>query len=55
MYATCKKRVSNSLTSEQCALERGVPVLRPDWIYENYATWLKGDDVDVAAVCASSG
>ncbi|KAF8872587.1 hypothetical protein BD779DRAFT_1613786 [Infundibulicybe gibba] len=31
----------------QCALERGVPILKPSWVSESYQVWLRGDDVDL--------
>uniref|UniRef100_A0A0W0FKY3 BRCT domain-containing protein n=1 Tax=Moniliophthora roreri TaxID=221103 RepID=A0A0W0FKY3_MONRR len=31
-----------------CALERKIPILKPEWITENYQIWLRGDDVDIA-------
>lgn len=38
--------------SQQCALERKIPIVKPSWIMENYQIWLKGDDVDMAQVCS---
>ena len=34
----------------QCALERKIPIVSPEWITENYQIWLKGDDVDLEKV-----
>ena len=34
------------LTSEQCAVERRTPIMKPSWITECYQVWLRGDDVD---------
>ncbi|KAH7928309.1 hypothetical protein BV22DRAFT_1083119 [Leucogyrophana mollusca] len=30
-----------------CALERKIPIMRPEWITESYDIWLRGDDVDL--------
>ncbi|OAX41931.1 hypothetical protein K503DRAFT_734711 [Rhizopogon vinicolor AM-OR11-026] len=31
-----------------CALERKIPIMRPEWITDAYEVWLRGDDVDLA-------
>lgn len=31
----------------QCALQIGIPIIRPSWIVETHKIWLRGDDVDV--------
>ncbi|KAG2147749.1 uncharacterized protein EDB93DRAFT_1146459 [Suillus bovinus] len=31
-----------------CALERKIPIMRPEWITDAYHVWLRGDDVDLA-------
>ncbi|KAI0079135.1 hypothetical protein K474DRAFT_1696562, partial [Panus rudis PR-1116 ss-1] len=30
----------------KCALENGLPIMKPSWIYESHKVWLRGDDVD---------
>jgi DNA replication regulator DPB11 len=34
----------------QCALERKIPIMHPEWITDAYQVWLRGDDVDLAEV-----
>jgi hypothetical protein len=34
----------------QCALERKIPIMRPEWITDAYEVWLRGDDVNLAEV-----
>ena len=36
----------------QCALERKIPILKPSWITDSYQIWLRGDDIDLEAVCS---
>ncbi|KAG2341205.1 BRCT domain-containing protein [Suillus weaverae] len=31
-----------------CALERKIPIMRPEWIIDSHQVWLRGDDVDLA-------
>ncbi|KAG1735309.1 uncharacterized protein EDB91DRAFT_1144813 [Suillus paluster] len=31
-----------------CALERKIPIMRPEWITDAHQVWLRGDDVDLA-------
>ncbi|KAG0705816.1 hypothetical protein DFH29DRAFT_904916, partial [Suillus ampliporus] len=31
-----------------CALERKIPIMRPEWIADAHEVWLRGDDVDLA-------
>ncbi|CAL1715793.1 unnamed protein product [Somion occarium] len=30
----------------KCALETGIPIMHPSWIFESHKVWLRGDDVD---------
>jgi DNA replication regulator DPB11 len=34
----------------QCALERKIPIMCPEWITDAHQVWLRGDDVDLAEV-----
>jgi DNA replication regulator DPB11 len=38
------------VTCVQCALERKIPIMRPEWITDAYEVWLRGDDIDIAEV-----
>ncbi|TFK50096.1 hypothetical protein OE88DRAFT_1682172 [Heliocybe sulcata] len=31
----------------RCAVERKIPIMKPEWILDSYEVWLKGDDVDM--------
>ncbi|EGN99365.1 hypothetical protein SERLA73DRAFT_90716 [Serpula lacrymans var. lacrymans S7.3] len=30
-----------------CAIERKIPIMRPEWIHDAYEVWLRGDDVEL--------